>query len=435
MIVGAGRLVRRLRLRSSGFLLLVVAGSALPNGRVDAAERLDRWWWWASIKISASKSAPAALLLPMSAAAQSAPESPAVAAPRLAATLAPNIPVFEPKVQTVTETLEIAGNAASVNTVKLIARVGGYLEQIHFEDGAIVRKGDLLFTVQQDQYKAQLQQAQAQLQLQQAALAYASKELGRYTALLKKDAAAQVDVDHWSFERQSAQANILSAQAQVALAQLNLGYTEIKAPFHGQTGRHLVDPGNVVGGNGQQSALAEIMQLDPIYVTANISSQQALQIRANLDQRRLTLEQLHQVPVDVALSDETGFPHRGTVEYVAPGIDAAAGTLLVRGILRNPDQTLLPGMFVKMRLPMGKTLENALLVPDSALLTDQGGRFLLTVDQDDVVHQTYVQLGELVGGLRVITSGLAPADRVVVGELWRATPGMKITPVPASAGG
>jgi RND family efflux transporter MFP subunit len=348
---------------------------------------------------------------------------------------APTIPVVQPKVQTVSESLEITGNAAAVNQVKLIARVVGFLEQIHFQDGALVRKGDLLFTIQQDQYKAQLQQAQAQLQLQQAALLYAKTEVVRYTALLKRDAATQVDVDHWNFERASAEANILAAQAQIAIAQLNLGYTEVRAPFDGQMGKHLIDVGNVVGGNGQEAALADITQLDPIYVVANISSQQALQIRANLDQRRLTLAELQRVPVEAALADETGFPHRGTIEYVAPQIDAATGTLLVRGIMRNPDRTLLPGVFVKIRLPMGKTMQSALLVPDRALQEDQGGRYLLVVDQDDIIRQRYVQTGELVGSLRVISSGLKPDDRVVIGELWRATPGTKAVPQLTTIGG
>ncbi len=200
-------------------------------------------------------------------------------------------------------------------------------------------------------------------------------------------------------------------------------------------GKHLIDVGNVVGGNGQEAALADITQLDPIYVVANISSQQALQIRANLDQRRLTLAELQQVPIEAALSDETGFPHRGTIEYVAPQIDPATGTLLVRGIMRNPDRTLLPGVFVKIRLPMGKTVQSALLVPDRALQEDQGGRYLLVVDQDDVIRQRYVQTGELVGSLRVISSGLKPDDRVVVGELWRATPGTKVVPQLTTIGG
>jgi RND family efflux transporter MFP subunit len=347
----------------------------------------------------------------------------------------PTIPVVKPRTQTVSDTLEVTGNATAVNQVKLIARVVGFLEKIHFEDGAVVKKGDLLFTIQQDQYKAQLAQALAQLHGQQAALIYAKTEVVRYTALLKRDAATQVDVDHWNFEQASAEANIAGAQAQAALAQLNLGYTEIRAPFDGQMGKHLVDVGNVVGGNGQEINLADIVQLDPIYVVANLSVQQALQIRTNLDQRRLSLEDLHKVPIDAALSDETGFPHHGTLEYVAPGIDQATGTLLVRGIMQNPTHALVPGIFVKIRLPMGKVLQSALMVPDRALQEDQGGRYVLVVGQDDVIRQQYVQLGELVGSLRVITSGLKADDRVVVGELWRATPGTKVTPQLTAIGG
>jgi RND family efflux transporter MFP subunit len=399
--------------------VMIVLAGALPS-RLGAAGLLDRWWQGVTGADAKSATAP--------------PAAPSAIA-QTQAPAAPTIPVVRPKVQTVSETLEITGNAAAVNQVKLIARVVGFLEQIHFQDGALVRKGDLLFTIQQDQYKAQLQQAQAALQLQQAALLYAKTEVGRYTALLKRDAATQVDVDHWVFERSSAEANIVAAQAQIALAQLNLGYTEVRAPFDGQMGKHLVDVGNVVGGNGQEAALADITQLDPIYVVANISSQQALQIRANLEQRRLTLAELHQVPIEAALSDESGFSHSGTIEYVAPQIDAATGTLLVRGIMRNPNRTLLPGIFVKIRLPMGKTVKSALLVPDRALQEDQGGRYLLVVEQDDIIRQRYVQLGELSGNLRVITSGLKPDDRVVVGELWRATPGTKVVPQLTAIGG
>jgi RND family efflux transporter MFP subunit len=193
-------------------------------------------------------------------------------------------------------------------------------------------------------------------------------------------------------------------------------------------GRHLVDPGNMVGGDGGQPVLAEIMQLDPIYVVANISSDQALQIRQNLDQRRLTLEGLHQVPIEAALADETGFPHRGTLQYVAPQIDTHTGTLYVRGILTNPDRTLLPGMFVNIRLPMGKVSKSALLVPQRSLQEDQGGQYLFVVGQDGVVQKRYVQVGAIVGDLQVASSGVSRDDRIVVGELWRVNPGTKVTP-------
>ena len=341
---------------------------------------------------------------------------------------APTIPVVAPKVQAVAETLEITGNAAAVAEVKLVARVPGYLEQLHFEDGGRVHKGDLLAVVQQDQYKAQLQQADAQVQAQLAALLYAKTEVGRYRALLKRDAATQVEVDHWVFQQASAEANLIGAKAQQAIAQLNLSYTEIRAPFDGLMSRHLIDVGNMVGESASNATLATIQQTDPIYVVANISSQSAGQIRANLNQRRLTLAEIHQVKIDVALSDSAPFSYHGRLEYVAPDIDQTTGTLLVRGLVDNPDRALVPGMFVRIRLPMGKVLSSALLVPDASLQEDQGGRYLLVVGPDNVVQQRYVKLGEVVGALHVITSGITADDRIVTGEVWRAAPGTKIVP-------
>src|SRR5208282_5685934 len=232
--------------------------------------------------------------------------------------------------ENVTDYVEVTGTAASTNIVKLIARVEGYLEKIHFADGALVKQDELLFTIQQDQYKAQLQEAQAQLQQQQAALVYAKTE-----------------VDHWVYQKAAAEAGILNAQGQIEVAQLNLDYTEVRAPFDGLMGKHLFDPGNVVGGGGQPTALAEITQLDPIYVNATLSEQQVLEIRVNINQRRLTPADLLKVPVDVGLQNGTDFPYHGHIEFVAPQFDPSTGTIEVRGILRNPDRNLLPGLFVR----------------------------------------------------------------------------------------
>src|ERR1700730_17927960 len=198
---------------------------------------------------------------PFDMAAAAAPKVPAApaSAPSLTQAQAtqpsPTVPVVRPRTQSVSSFVDVTGNAASVNAVKLIARVEGYLERLHYQDGQFVKKGDLLFTIQQDQYKDQLQQSQAQLLAAQASLSYAKTEVVRYTALLKKDAATQVEVDKWVYQRASAEAQLLGAQAQVALAKLNLGYTEVRAPFDGIVGKHLIDPGNLVVGAASRARL------------------------------------------------------------------------------------------------------------------------------------------------------------------------------------
>jgi RND family efflux transporter MFP subunit len=383
---------------------------------------------------STRQAAPAAPAAPSSGTAAPTPAPAAPSQKAAGATPPPEIPVVQPKVETVTDYVEITGTAASTNIVKLIARVEGYLEKIHFADGALVKQDDLLFTIQQDQYKAQLQQAQAQLMTQQAALVYAKTEVARYTDLFHKHAATATEVDHWVYQKAAAEAGILNAQGQIELAQLNLDYTEVRAPFDGLMGKHLFDPGNVVGGGGQPTALAEITQLDPIYVNATLSEQQVLEIRANINQRRLTPADLLKVPVNVGLQNGTDFPYHGHIEYVAPQFDPTTGTLEVRGILRNPDRNLLPGLFVRVRLPKGHVAQGALLVPARSISEDQGGFYLMVVNKDDVVEQRYVKPAQQpVGSLQVINSGLQPDDLVVIGDLWRVSPGMKVIPKLTSA--
>lgn len=431
-------LVRRVATRRSALAVAIALPAALVAERTGAQGVIDRLW--DDVTGRRSSASPAQPATPNNApapatAAPAAPAQPAPAPPptaQAAPQALPAIPVTSPRTQAVGETMTLTGNAAAVNKVKLVARVVGYLERIHVPDGAIVRQGDLLFTIQKAQYEASLRQAQAQLQLQRAALAHATTEVARYSALVRRNAATQVEVDNWIYQRAAAEANIIAAQAQIDIAQLNVDYTEVRAPFDGQMGRHVFDPGNVVGGSGQDAILGEILQLDPIYVEVNITGQQAQQVRANLDQRRYTLAEMQRVPIDVQLQGETGFAHRGTLNYVAPVIDSTTGTLFVRGIMPNPNRTLLPGMFVNVRLPMGRTLQSAVLVPQRALQEDQGGRFLLVVDQNDVVQKRYVQLGPLVGAWQVATSGVNRDDRIVVGELWRASPGLHVRPQPTT---
>ena len=269
-----------------------------------------------------------------------------------------------------------------------------------------------------------------------AGIDYARTEITRYRALVKQEAAAQTEVDHWVFEKTSGEAKLVSAQAQVALARLNLDYTEVRAPFDGQMSKAQIYAGNLVGAPGAQATpLASIYQIDPIYVVANLSEQDVLNIRRNLGPKRLNLAELVKVPIDVGLQNETDYPRHGTLEYVAPALDPATGTLLVRGKIANPNRDLVPGVFVRIRLPIERAAQNALLIPDRALQEDQGGRYVLAVNKDNVVEKHYVQLGELFNGLRAITSGLSAEDKIVVGDLWRVSAGQKVTPQPTSIGG
>jgi len=340
----------------------------------------------------------------------------------------PAVTVAHPEVRTVTDYVQLTGTTAAISTVQLVARVEGYLEQIHFQDGQRVKQGDLLFTIEQDQYQAKLQQARSQVGAIQAQLENAQTEFDRYSGLFKKNAASALDVDTWRANKDAAQANLIGAQAAVDLAQINLGYTTVKAPFDGRMGRHLIDTGNLVGVGGANTELAEINRIDPIYAYFTINERDLLRIRkqrpkAGGKSAGGTGEQALQL----GTTDEEGFPHEGKLDFVAIELTAATGTLQLRGIFPNPDYKLLPGLFVRIRAPIGERAD-ALLVPDIVVGRDQAGAYVLTVDDHDVVHRTGVQPGQLVGTMRVVDAGLAATDRVIVDGLQRAVPGAKVTP-------
>lgn len=339
----------------------------------------------------------------------------------------PKVTVAKPTRQSVTDYLELTGNSQAINTVKLVARVEGYLEGLHFQDGADVRKGDLLFSIQPQQYQAQLAQAKAQVQAQQAALLNAETEYERYSRLYQQKAAAATDVDNWRFQRDSAKAAVANAQAQVDIANLNIGYTQVTAPFTGRMGRRLVDVGNVVGAGGQETPLAEINQIDPIYVYFTINELDLLRIRERQQQAGEGDYRVRPVPIQAGLANEPGYPHEGRIDFAAISLDPGTGTLLVRAVFSNPDRVLLPGLFVRLRLPVGRD-RNAILVPEVALGNDQIGRYVLVVDDKNVVERRGVQTGQSYGELRVVSEGLNGDERVVVNGLLRAIPGRQVDP-------
>jgi multidrug efflux system membrane fusion protein len=339
----------------------------------------------------------------------------------------PEVGVAHALRQEVTPYLELTGNAQAVNQVDLVARVQGFLQEIDYQDGASAKQGDTLFVIEPVPYQSRLQQAQAALASAQAQFTQADTELKRQASLGRSDFSSQSVVDQARAARDTDQANVDNQQAAVTQAAINLGYTRVTAPFDGQVTAHQMSIGSLVGVTGP-TVLATIIQLDPIRVIGSISEQDVLRIKETLPKRPLEPADIAKVPIEVGLMNEAGYPHRGTLDYAAPDIDPATGTLTVRGVLANANRALLPGMFVRMRIPLTPQRAIDFLVPDIALGTDQGGRYLLVVDKDDIVQQRPVRTGAAVGDLRVISSGLAAEDRVVVTGLQKAIPSAKVAP-------
>jgi RND family efflux transporter MFP subunit len=342
----------------------------------------------------------------------------------------PKVTVAHPLKKPVTDYLDFTGNAVAYNTVPLRARVEGYLEKVLFQDGQPVKKGKLLFVIQQDQYKAQLQKAQAQVLAEKAQLEHAQTEYVRYSKLIKEDAAAQTDVDKWHYQRDSMRAAVMAAEAQVALAKLNLGYTQVTAPFNGRMGRHLKDPGALVGA-GEKTLLAEINQIDPMYVYFSINEQDLLRVRGKKPPTAEE-EMKKEYPVYVGLADEEGFPHQGYLDFAAISLNPTTGSLQLRAILRNPKTVILPGLFARVRVPVAEE-KSALLVPETAIGYDQLGPFVKVVNAKHVVERRGVKLGNQVDDDRVVLDGLKDDDWVVVAGLLRAMPGKEVTPEQATA--
>ncbi|MFC5756018.1 MULTISPECIES: efflux RND transporter periplasmic adaptor subunit [unclassified Rhizobium] len=340
----------------------------------------------------------------------------------------PAVRVAQPVQEPVTLYFDLTGNTAALNAVDIEARVQGYLQSIDYQDGMAVTKGTKLFGIERDTYQAQLDQAKATLASQQASQVGAKQEYDRQLNLMKQQVTTQTAVDSAKATLDEANASILNAQANLELATINLGYTEVLAPFDGIVTNHLVDIGTLVGVSGP-TKLASIVQTDPIYAYFNVSETQVLMIKDMLRKQGRTFRQtdLPSIPAELGLQSEEGYPHKGHLDYVSPQLDASTGTLQVRALFDNKDKALLPGLFVRVRVPIGQN-EKALLVRDDAIATNQLGSYVLVLGKDDTVEQKQVKTGQREGALRVIESGLDPADWVIVQGIQQAIPGGKVAP-------
>jgi RND family efflux transporter MFP subunit len=341
---------------------------------------------------------------------------------------APEVTVSKPLVKNVTEYLEFTGTTRAIEEIQIRARVEGFLESVHFEDGNFVKEGQLLFMIDPKPFKAEVENARGRLAKHRAQLERAEKEYQRNLTLFKQNAASEANVVKWKSEMEESRGTVLASQAALNKALLNLSYCTIRAPIDGRISRKKVDVGNLVGA-GEFTLLTTVRKWEPIYVYFSINERDLLSVMKMAREEGVKADRPDKIPLQLALANETGFPHEGHLDFVDSTVDPDTGTMMLRGLFLNPGPPyiIVPGLFVRVRLPISER-ENALLVTERALGLDQGGRYLLVVDSDNKVEQRYVQIGAPRNGMRVIIEGLKPEDRVVVNGIQRAIPGAKVTP-------
>jgi RND family efflux transporter MFP subunit len=339
----------------------------------------------------------------------------------------PEVVVSKPLVREVSSRLSFLGQFSAVEQVELRAQVGGTLTGIHFKDGDIVHKDDLLFTIDPRPYEIRLAQANAQLETATARLALADRELNRAQDLVLKAAGTMQSVDQRLADRRSAEAAVDDAKAQIRDAQFDLDHCRIAAPFTGRIGTHLVSVGNLTAGSragtNPTTLLATLVSLDPIHLDFDMSEADFFAF----SRERARLKGAPADKVEISLSDETRFARQGTLDFVDNALNRSSGTIHARATVANPDHLLTPGEFARVQLILGAPVQ-ALLVPDSAVVPDQTQHIVMTVGPDSTVVPKPVEVGDLQGGLRVIRSGLAPNDLIIIDGIPRAAPGAKVAP-------
>jgi len=329
----------------------------------------------------------------------------------------PSVTISHPISKPVTENLDLTGTVGASLSVNLVARVTGYLESVNFKDGDYVEKDQLLFVIEPKPYEEQVA-------LNEAALVQAQAEYDRQQGLSKQNATAAS-----SLEKQLSLRD--QAKAQVELAKINLDYTRVTAPFAGRIGRRQVDPGNLVGSGGA-TTLAKLEQLSPIYVNFNLNERDALHLREMMQKVGIAPKSnVGKAPVLVGLNNEEGYPHAGVLDFADNDISASTGTIALRAVFENKDKALFPGLFTRVRIPLGQP-QPMVMIPNSAIGNDQQGDYVFVVEANDIVARRSIVKGPLTPDGCAIRSGLTPADRVVVNGILNARPGAKVLPMESS---
>ena len=350
--------------------------------------------------------------------AQTAPASP----PPLRVT------VSEPLRRAVTEWDDYSGRFAALAHVEIRARVGGALDEVHFRDGQLVRRGDLLVTIDPRPYQAALAEAQGRLVEARSRLDLAQRELGRAHELRRSQAVPEAVVDQRADMVRAGNAVVAVGEAQLQRAQLDLDWTRVESPVTGRIGRHLVSPGNIIsGGEAASTLLAVVVSVDPIDIYFDVDQSAYLRYQRLVREGSLPWSREAATPVLLALGDDPAFSHRGRMDFVDNVADAQTGTVRGRARFANPDGAFTPGIFARLRLP-GSAEYKALLLPDSAIGNDQSRRVVFVVGEENRVSMREVRPGRLVEGLRVIREGLRPDELVVVNGLQRVRAGQPVTP-------
>ncbi|MDB5326363.1 MAG: hypothetical protein JWM57_1932, partial [Phycisphaerales bacterium] len=336
--------------------------------------------------------------------------------------------VAKPVVKQIVEWDEYTGRLGPVEAVDIRARVSGYLESIHFTDGQIIAKGDLLFVIDPRPFQAAFNAADAETKQAETRLDLAKNDLKRVEGLAHTRAISQEDLDTRSKAVDGAAATVAAAKARAEQARLDLEFTEIRAPMAGRIARHTVSTGNFVnGGTTDSTVLTNIVAVSPIYCYFDIDEQSYLKYLRLDKSGQLKSSRGNATPVQVALLDETTFTHDGKMNFLDNQIDTSTGTLRGRAVLDNTSLDLLPGVFVKVRLP-GSGNHRGVMLPDRAIQADQSDRFVFVVDDKNVVTQRKVVPGRMYGGLRLISSGLEGNESVIVDGVQRVRPGAPVTP-------